>query len=212
LAFHRIAQLLGTAKDSEARVVRVLEQLRSLVPYERCAVLQAQPGSEPRLLTLAGATEAERLELTLETTRLLASYLEEGRVPEPLASGNAQLTVPLSGLDEVVGVLFVSGTSAYDELHVLRLSVVAAQLGAYLAMLQAAALEAQRSRELEEAGLAAQAGNLAKDEFLALVSHELRTPLNTILVWADALRSKQTGDVDRKRAFEGIARTLGCTQ
>jgi signal transduction histidine kinase/ActR/RegA family two-component response regulator len=209
VALHEIARLLGSAKDSEARVVRVLEHLRSLVPYERCAVLEARPGSEPRLITPDGATEAERLELTLETSGLLALLREDGRVSEPLASGNAQLAVPLIGLEEVVGVLFVRGTAGgYGELQVRRLSVVAAQLGAYFSMLHAAALEAQRTEELEEARLAAQAANRARDEFLALVSHELRTPLNTILVWADALRSKQTPDADRTRAFDGIARSV----
>src|SRR6185503_16075701 len=96
----------------------------------------------------------------------------------------------------------------YAERHVRRLSVVAAKLAAYFSMLRAAELDAERTRQLEEARQAAERANRAKDEFLALVSHELRTPLTTILAWADALRSKETGEADRTRAFEAIERSV----
>ena len=86
--------------------------------------------------------------------------------------------------------------------------MVAAKLGAYFSMLRASALEAKRVRQLEGLRLAAETANRTKDEFLALVSHELRTPLNTILAWADALRSKETREVDRTRAFEAIERSV----
>ena len=119
------------------------------------------------------------------------------------------LAVPLIGLDEVVGVLFVRGAeSVYDEQHVRALSVVASKLAAYFTMVRACAVEAERMLQLQEARQAAETANRAKDEFLALVSHELRTPLNTILAWADALRSKETGEADRTRAFEAIERSV----
>ena len=68
-AFYDIAQLLESAEDSEARVIRVLDRLRSIVPYERCAVLQTLPGREPRLLTAPETPTAERAELTATLTR-----------------------------------------------------------------------------------------------------------------------------------------------
>jgi signal transduction histidine kinase len=91
---------------------------------------------------------------------------------------------------------------------VRTLSVVAAKLAAYFTMVRASAVEAERALLLDEARQAAESANRAKDEFLALVSHELRTPLNTILVWADALRSKETAEADRRRAFEAIERSV----
>ncbi len=60
-----------------------------------------------------------------------------------------------------------------------------------------------RDSELERARDEAEAGNRAKDEFLAVVSHELRTPLTPIISWTRLLAG---GDLDeastRARARE----------
>jgi signal transduction histidine kinase/ActR/RegA family two-component response regulator len=207
-AFYDIAQILESAEDSEARVIRVLERLRPLVPYVRCAVLEALPGREPHLITPVETTPIERVALMAATTALVGRLTEEHGQASEEPSRQKHLAVPLVGLDEVVGVLFVHGADAYEERHVRRLSVVAAKLAAYFSMLRAYVGEAERARQLEEARRIAETANRAKDEFVALVSHELRTPLNTILAWVDALRSKETREADRTRAFEAIERSV----
>jgi signal transduction histidine kinase/ActR/RegA family two-component response regulator len=209
-AFYDIAQLLESADDSAERVIRVLERLRTLIPYERCAVLDAPLGREPRLLVPPGTSAAEEVALLAATTALLDGLVNgRGQTPAESSSREKHLAVPLIGLDQVVGVLFVhTADGAYEDRHVRRLSVVASKLAAYFSMLRAYMGEAERARQLDEARQLAETANRAKDEFVALVSHELRTPLNTILAWVDALRSKETREADRTRAFEAIERSV----
>jgi signal transduction histidine kinase/CheY-like chemotaxis protein len=203
-----IARLLESAEDPVARVAQVLERLRSLVPYERCALLAALPGSDPRLLTAPGTPARDEPSLEATITDLRGRLVAQRGRPTTTTQAAGHLAVPLVGLDEVVGVLYVrAADGVYEEQHVHALSIVAAKLAAYLTMVDASAREAQRSARLEKARDAAEVANRAKDEFLAVVSHELRTPLTTILIWADALRTAAGGD-EREQAFAAIERSV----
>jgi CheY-like chemotaxis protein/nitrogen-specific signal transduction histidine kinase len=53
----------------------------------------------------------------------------------------------------------------------------------------------------QEARASAEAGNRAKDEFLAILSHELRTPLNAVYGWA---RMMQTGTLDAETSVKAL--------
>ncbi len=193
-----IVHVLQSPQGSE--VHHVLELLQRLVPYEQCALLEVQPGHEPRLVLVPGASSDERALLTQTLLNLFARLVEHhAHAPEapPTLSG-AHLAVPLLGLDEVIGVLFVRrAEGAYKVRHLRVLSVVGAKLGAFVMMLRARAEDAERVRELEEARRTAESANRAKDEFLALVSHELKTPLASTLTWVHVLRSKGIREDER---------------
>jgi hypothetical protein len=153
-----MTQVLESADGPEARVLHVVELLQPLVPYEQCALLEAQPGREPRVVVVPGASPDERASLT-ETLMSLFGHLidDQGRAPEaPPAASGVHLAVPLVGLDQVIGVLYVRGAQApYEARHLRALSVVSAKLAAYFTMLQARDELAVRARELEEARRAA---------------------------------------------------------
>ena len=207
-----ITQLLESADDSEARVRRVLGRLRELVPYEQCAILEARPGREPTFVLIPELPTDERARLTealLEIFGQLVDIDVSGSVRTSRPSG-MHLAVPLIGLDEVIGLLFVRSSSVdeYNEEHVRALSVVASTLAAYLTTLRARAELVELARERDEARRAAEAANRAKDDFLALVSHELKTPLTSILAWSHVLRSSTDDAAARLRASDELERNV----
>ena len=135
--------------------------------------------------------------------------MRDARTDAPAARpSGAHLAVPLIGLDEVIGLVFVRSSAVeYTEEHLRALSVVAAKLAAYVLMLRARAELAELARERDEARRAAEAANRAKDEFLALVSHELKTPLSSILAWAHVLRSTDDAAA-RAHAIDEVERSV----
>src|SRR5688572_21361346 len=145
-ALYDIAQALESAEDSERRVLRVLDLLRTIVPSEHCALLHVQPGREPRLVAAPSASQEEPASATPRLLRLFDLFQEDHThtpqpQPQPLSLGH--LAVPLVGLDEVIGVLEVRDTvDAYSVEHLQALSVVAAQLAAHLVILRARTVEA----------------------------------------------------------------------
>jgi signal transduction histidine kinase/CheY-like chemotaxis protein len=202
-----IAQILESADGADKRVGRVLELLRSLVPYEQCAMLEARIGHAPHVVLEPETLPDERVALTGTLLDLFGQLVDVdtgARAPAVRLKG-VHLAVPLVSLDEVIGILLVrSSAGEYTEEHLRALSVVAAKLAAYFTMLRARAELAELARERDEARRTAEAANRAKDEFLALVSHELKTPLSSILAWAHLLRSTTDDAAARDHAIDEL--------
>src|SRR5258708_2083002 len=206
-----IAQLLESAMGAEGRGRGALELLDKLVPYQQCALLEAEHGFDPRLIALPALPPGERNLLTNTLVKLFGKMLEERALaPEPPPiTGGLHLTVPLIGLDEVIGLLFVRrGEGKYQKQHLRVLSLVATQLSAYLMTLRARAEEIKRVRELEDARRAAESALRARDELVDLISHELSTPFAAAMAWLRVLGSQDLTWDARARAVKAIERSV----
>jgi GAF domain-containing protein len=172
-----VTQLLESADGAGARVRRVLELLADLVPYQQCAMLEAQLGHHPDVVLVPDTGPGDRAVLTRTLVEIFGQLVDPDAPPRRAAGrpDEAHLAVPLVGLDEVIGILLVrSSVTDYTEEHLCTLSVVAAKLAAYFTIRRATAEISELARERDEARSAVQAARRAKDELLALLASSER--------------------------------------
>ena len=212
-----IAQGFDWPLDPEARLRRALRLLRRIVPYDRCGLLDKPAVGAPRLVVEPDARE-EREGVGRILSRFLTLLTDEShratvrRPPDaalvPLWASPSHLAVPLVGLDRVLGVLFVRGTDVYTDDHLRLLSVVAAQIAAYLTACRLREQEAQIVTEHEAARAAADAESRGKDEFLAILARELGKPLTPIRFAMLTIRSQAERDPAVQQAKDVVERQV----
>jgi signal transduction histidine kinase len=105
-------------------------------------------------------------------------------------------------------VLFVRGTEVYTDDHLRLLSVVAAQIAAYLTACRLREQEAQIMTEHEAARTAADVESRGKDEFLAVLARELRKLLTPIQFAMLTIRSQAERDPAVQRARDAVERQV----
>src|ERR1700720_3265339 len=86
-----------------------------------------------------------------------------------------------------------------SELGQSLLSIIAAQIAAYVTILRFTEEEAQRVIDIKAARATAETANRAKDEFLTILGHELRTPLAAV---RNAIVVARGDEQRRERALE----------
>ena len=196
-----VANALESVADPEARIDRVLRLMGRFVSYDRCALLEASPVLDRRISVLPEVSGQQR-ETLIDRLRGLLDLLSE----QPLEhmnrhtmherSGAYHLAVPITALGETAGIVFIERAApAYEESHLAFLSVVAAQVGAYLA-----AVRADRELRASEArfrGLYAKQKRIESEReqdlellemFMGMLGHDLRNPLNAIKMAAEYVR------------------------
>jgi signal transduction histidine kinase len=211
-----IAQGFDWPLDPEPRLRRALRLLRRIVPYDCGGLLDAPAVGASRLVVEPDAPE-ERDGMARILTRFVSVLTDEahratGRPPEgafvPLWASPSHLAVPLVGMDRVLGVLFVRGSEVYTDNHLRLLSVVAAQIAAYLTACRLREQEAQIVRDHEAARMAADAESRGKDEFLAMLARELGKPLTPIRFAMLTIRGQAERDPAVQRARDVVERQV----
>ena len=212
-----IAQSFDWPLDPEPRLRRALRLLRRIVPYDRCGLLDTPAVGAPRLVVEPDAAE-ERDGVGRILRRFLALLTDEPRrgadwrPPDgalvPIWASPSHLAVPLVGLDRVLGVLFVRGAEVYTDDHLRLLSVVAAQIAAYLVVCRLREQEAQIVAEHEVARAAAEVVSRGKDEFLAMLAGELRNLLTPIRFAMLTIRRQAERDPAVQRARDVVDRRV----
>jgi signal transduction histidine kinase len=211
-----IAQGFDWPLHPEPRLRRALRLLRRIVPYDRCGLLDTPAVGALRLVVEPDAAEERegvgrilKRFLTLLTEAHRATH---GRPPDlalvPLWASPSHLAVPLVGLDRVLGVLFVRGANVYTDDHLRLLSVVAAQIAAYLTACRLREQEVQMMTDHEAARAAADAESRGKDAFLAMLARELRKPLTPIRFAMLTIRSQAERDPTVQRARDVVGRQV----
>jgi signal transduction histidine kinase len=210
-----IAQGLDSPLDAELRLRRALRLLGRIVPYDRCALLETPPARPARLVVEPDASE-ERAALSRKLTRFAAVITGEAkqrvgwRSPDrehvALWFSSSHLVVPLIGLDQAMGVLFVRQGSAasYTNDHLRVLSVVGSQIAMYLTACRLREQEVQIVSEHEAARAVAEADSRAKDEFLARLVRELHQSLVAIRSAVLTIRDQAERDPAVQRARDVV--------
>ncbi|HXU60991.1 MAG TPA: ATP-binding protein [Polyangia bacterium] len=167
-----IAHTLDSSVDECQRLTRSLTLLKTLLRCDRCSILFDEGDGSRKMLSVPIVTGDDVMRLEDRLLGLLRALGDNGAVPHE-SHGNA-LALPLVGLDEVRGIVAVERTSDHftaDEMRLL--SVVTAQLGAYLTMLG-------MNRELV-------ALDRYKREMSALAAHDIKGPLGAVIGMVDFL-------------------------
>jgi signal transduction histidine kinase len=213
-----IAQGFDSPLDAELRIRHALGLLRRIVPYDRCALLEAPAAGAARVVAEPDAPETREALRRVLTGFLTVLTDEPWRAADwlppdvaHLVPCAAHLAVPLVGLDRAQGVLFVSHqeADAYTDDHLRFLSIVASQITAYLSACRLREQEAQIVKEHEAARAVAEAENRAKDEFLAMLAHELRNPARAIRIAMQTIRGQGERDPIVGRVRDVVERQTG---
>jgi K+-sensing histidine kinase KdpD len=184
-AFSEIAHTLESGDDAAHRITRTLSLLQDLVPYRRCALLSSLSRTSRELYTVPElVTEEEKSALSTRLgSALRATSSVSSAETTPVSDRQPHLTLPVVGLDRVIGVVRVEAAAGttYDADHVGLLSIVCAQLGAYLTGVQ---LRDDQSRRLHDL----QAAHDFQRLLVGVVGHDLRNPLSVIMAGATVLQ------------------------
>lgn len=182
-----MAHSLESIDDAAARIDRVLKLANQIVPYRRCAVLEVDADRPTRLYVVPATDAPERTRLEERLWHVYRLLAEPGNISRT-GDVSRSLSLPVIGLDSIVGVIRVEPSAdAYDVIHLRILAIVAAQLGAYMTTQRLRETDRKRVEELA-------AAHEFQQRLAGIVSHDLRSPLAVISAVASNLLEQTTDE------------------
>lgn len=184
-----VAHALASADRAADRIVAALGLLQQVVPCDTAALLEGVPRDgrcQLHTIPIRSPAEVDLLRVRLEDFMSLMGEDSQCAAANranshPRADAQAHLAIPVLGLNQAIGVLFIERDGPpYDENSLRLMTVLAAQFGSYLTTLRLREEELAHARELGIALQRLQQTDRMKDEFLAMLGHELRNPLGAI--------------------------------
>jgi len=201
-ATNRAARALGSSLDLERAFAAFVRELRSLLPFDRAAILLAEGGGA-RVMATAGIGAQDYLEPGTAITvpgEILEAVIEDGRTiyrediaadrhPEEaglLALGvRARVLAPLQLGTRSIGALAIARTEPAS----FREEEIA--LVTFLGRLVATAVQNLRTYEAERATVdELRRLSALRADFVSLVSHELRSPMAAVIGSARTLQAR----------------------
>ncbi len=192
-AANRCARALSSSLDLDEATGAFVDELRSLVPFERMAIVLADEGTG-RVIATAGVFAAEVMPpgtvLTLDRSLLadvvssgktivrpdleLAEYAEEPRLR---ALGiNSRVAAPLNVGGRTIGLISVGRAErhAFSEHEIELMSLLGSLVASAVQNIRAYESERRTVEELQRL-------SMMRADFVSLVSHELRSPMAAVI-------------------------------
>jgi len=231
-SLEQMGRVLSGSLDMAEVPNLILEQLITVVPYERGAVLLRE-GDLARVIAQHGFPKPWPKDVTIPIRQDdVFQQLIEARHPilmddvvtEPVwqpgdepSAHQAWLGVPLISKGQVIGIISLArqGTRTFKPEDVPLVSAFASQAAVALENAglydrlahfneELELLVQQRTEELEHAYQTLSKVDKTKSDFITVAAHELRTPLTLIQGYSSLLGTLTEGDPDAQQLVEGI--------
>ena len=198
-----IARTLESPHDADSRISHVLSLVRGLVPCDRCALYRRSASPQRSLIVVPQQADKPGLATFLHN---VLGFLDGGGERPHLFDARSHLALPVIGLDDILGVLFVDRehSKEYAPHHLRLLSAVCSQLGAYLMMGQLHQETAQQASLLMDREQQLEGTARFREEFIGVVGHDLRNPLSAIRTGAQLLMQRAALDPRDRAVAERV--------
>lgn len=133
-----IARTLESPGIAEQRIRHALMLARTIIPYDRAALLCARVQQWPRLIVVPAVEGDELQQFRVRVEQLWLRVLGTDIIRDSPIEQTIRIALPVVGGDAVTGMLLFEhiGRAEYGAHHLLMMSAVASQIGSYMSLVR----------------------------------------------------------------------------